>query len=55
MWTANLICATNSEEEQCVLLLSRQAQTHACQDALSGLGHIQQAHMSKDPVCINTR
>lgn len=29
----NLICATLSEEEQCVLLLSRQAQTHACRGA----------------------
>lgn len=29
----NLICATPNDEEQCVLLLSKQAQTHACQDA----------------------
>lgn len=52
---ALLMCVTPSGEEQCVLILSRQAQTHACQDAaltsisLSGLGHIQWAHIKSLP------
>lgn len=53
LWTKNFINDTTCGEEQCVLPLSRQAQTHACQDAahsmpLSRLGHIQQAHVDKN-------
>lgn len=60
LWTLDSIYDTTDQEEQCVLRL-RQDQTlvklRCCSTSksLSGLGHIQQAHTCRGPLCSNRR